>query len=1750
MGVLTADGITIPVSSAQASALTRGEDTSEEVAAAGNLVFYDLFDPSTGEAVGLLVRIGGADPIIYSTSGIPELEITPQSSYNTIWPSAGNLYPLLVPLFDGSITISIEPGNIQQYLEVGAGGTATIGGGSDTAVWIWHNKTIDWTTAGTGNALVFDAEQGNNIHATGVLFLNLANGTGANPWGGTLSFQGVNQVAVGEIGGEYIVCNNAGDTINEGFGSFQFGGNTLIVGGSGQDSLHGSNVSTPGAAVINVLAAGSGTATLSGGVDGWNETPVVTNIFSYNLGVDTITNFVAGNNSGDIIDVSAVLGLSSLADVQKLMSQVGANTVINFGNGATITLDNVTDGALTASNFLFAPEAAFAFAQPGEVDTGGTAKIYLAMTGAVTVNSASGSPTLILSDGAVATYDAATSNAAGHVLVFDYTVGAGDHSPDLAIESFAGGGAVITDANGHSVDFSHIASQQLGLQINPTPFNVTAVTTTPAGGTEVDTGGTVAITLNMSEGNFTIDPSHLPYLALSDGETAFYTGSSGNQITFSYTVNSTDHSPDLSIVAVEQGPTNGPSPASLTDNAGYVADLSKATNASLGVQIGPTLYVSSIGTDAALNPGTGGLEANAGSTVHLTLNMNEAVTVAGAPTLSLSDGASATYDSGLSAPGSGTLVFDYLVGAKDSSSNLLVKSVSGGSIVDANNVSANFTNINLLSTGLQINPSPLTVTHLSESTTGPVGVNQTVTLTLQMSEAVTVKSPFSLTLNLNDGEQAFYDDTNSNPSAGILKFNYIVGADNPDPHTLNLAISGLSLGGGPFANTGSIQDGSGNNADISAALNVPTGIQVGPPLFVSSIGTTWASTEAIAGQTVQLDVNMSEGVTVNTANGTPTLTLNNNAIAIFDASTSNLATGQLVFDYKVGTTDSTPFLFVQSVHLNGAVVTDSNNNTADFTLPDIPILLIPSGASAPLQIGPAAVVSVETSQVGAVQAGQTIFVEINTTDLVNLNTSKGSPTLTLNNGATATFDSKLTNTAQFPSLVFDYTVGANDSTSNLAISSVNLNGASITDPAGYNVNFTDALNQLLNVQVGGNSTGTPIDDIYESVLQRAPSNAEVTAATALEGTVGSGGVIATVVDSPEAQYNVYPIVQIIELATGILPTTAQLSGWVPFVESAGLLHGSSQTNSLLDQMAESFVASTAFGITYNAGTAVDPNAPITAAIVSAIIQAATGIAATQAQIDAWLGTGQTIDQVFVDFALGDQYSAHLQSAVQQDLTTTADTAAGGSGLGVVNGTTPNDGLTTTQVTAAYQAVLQRAPTAGETNAALSIDSTIGNVGSLAAIVDSPEAQQYVYPVTQIILLATGNAPTPAQLAGWVPAVEAGTSLDQMALAFVASTQFGNTYNGGTAVDPNSPITAPIVTAIIEHALGTTPTQAQVDTWVSTGLTIDQVFVDFSLGDQYSAAIQSTVQDYLTATAINQAGLSTVDGINATGALTLGTTSTPLTGNDLTVLGGSGSLTAVASGTGDTITELNTSTAGGTITANGNNDTINAANGAITANGSGDTLDLGVVSTGTSISAAQTIHVNGADDTISFATKAADGTAVTWTAASTVDGGSATTGIGANSTVNFGNNTGGGSEAIVVTGDLTGATTSGGISTTGIAMITLGNVIDSKGDQIIFNNATTEILAGSVNVSSAASLAHAFDMAAADAAASQAGGKIAANTGVIDWFQYGGNTYVLEAINATGTAATHTALTATDEVIKIVGSVSLGSEAFAGHTLTL
>ena len=211
---------------------------------------------------------------------------------------------------------------------------------------------------------------------------------------------------------------------------------------------------------------------------------------------------------------------------------------------------------------------------------------------------------------------------------------------------------------------------------------------------------------------------------------------------------------------------------------------------------------------------------------------------------------------------------------------------------------------------------------------------------------------------------------------------------------------------------------------------------------------------------------MSEALSVNTAHGVPTLSLNDGATATYDAAESNLGAGQIAFDYKAGASDSTPFLEVTSVNLNSAVIQDADHNNADFTLPIDPTVNVSGAfASTPLQIGPSVADTVETSQIGTVADGQQLLIEINTEDFLDLNTSNGLPTLQLNDGGTALFDSGSYDPS-YPSLVFSYTVGSGAYTPDLEITSVYLNGATVADTInGAAVDFSDALNTPTFVQL-------------------------------------------------------------------------------------------------------------------------------------------------------------------------------------------------------------------------------------------------------------------------------------------------------------------------------------------------------------------------------------------------------------------------------------------------------------------------------------------------------------------------------------------------------------------------------------------------------------------------------------------------------------------------------------------------------------
>ena len=246
------------------------------------------------------------------------------------------------------------------------------------------------------------------------------------------------------------------------------------------------------------------------------------------------------------------------------------------------------------------------------------------------------------------------------------------------------------------------------------------------------------------------------------------------------------------------------------DGATLAAALPTSTS-STGVSVGtssPGPTVSSI----AESPSSG--DFNAGKTVTFTLNLNEAVTVAGGtPTLILNDGGAATYTGG---SGSNALTFSYTVGAGQNTSSLAATAVNlnSATIKDSAGSAANLLFSGLTQSGPRIDTTPPTISSLVDSpATGTRNVGSTVTLTVKLSEAVTVAGG-TPTLTLNDGGIATYT---GGSGTNALTFGYTVASGQ---NTSDLTVMAVNL------NAATIHDGAGNAADLSLTGVTQSGPQI------------------------------------------------------------------------------------------------------------------------------------------------------------------------------------------------------------------------------------------------------------------------------------------------------------------------------------------------------------------------------------------------------------------------------------------------------------------------------------------------------------------------------------------------------------------------------------------------------------------------------------------------------------------------------------------------------------------------------------------------------------------------------------------------------------------------------------------------------------------------------------------------------------------------------------------------------------
>lgn len=318
------------------------------------------------------------------------------------------------------------------------------------------------------------------------------------------------------------------------------------------------------------------------------------------------------------------------------------------------------------------------------------------------------------------------------------------------------------------------------------------------------------------------------------------------------------------------------------------------------------------------------------------------------------------------------------------------------------------------------------------------------------------------------------------------------------------------------------------------------------------------------------------------------------------------------------------------------------------------------------------------------------------------------------------------------------------------------------------------------------------------------------------------------------------------------------------------------------------------------------------------------------------------------------------------------------------------------------------------------------------------------------------------------------------------------------------------------------------------------FVTINAATPHSLTINSLVDNTgtLGKLAITGTGTVTIGGVTSTALNTVddsGQTGGSFTLTDAlngqTIKLGTDTVALTANGQGDAISAAGTTTETGQ--ANGDGDTIALAG---TVGSSGSHFSASGLADAISISGSGTVYLdaNNNGDTIKLGTGAstvsATGSGDTIVFGNQVSGSSSVT-VGADATVTFGTTSNTHTEDVILTANTVTGTTSGGNFN-----ITVLSGVTATGYELVSssNNAVgalDHVTSTAVDVAAVGTLAQALDAVSALNTATATGQNY------WHWFEFGGNTYVVDNV---GTGSALTAMGAHDSVIEITGLVNLSN----------
>ena len=618
---------------------------------------------------------------------------------------------------------------------------------------------------------------------------------------------------------------------------------------------------------------------------------------------------------------------------------------------------------------------------------------------------------------------------------------------------------VIADANGQFGETNNVST---AVQITVTPAVPDLVAdTVSVSSTSIVAGGTATVSYRiLNSGSQTAATSISKVYLSTDGV-----------IDASDTVLATSSDISLPPNTYETDSASITLPSNLAAGTYWIGVIADATgqfgetnNVSTPIQITVTDVPPAV-VSVTASPATGNVTA--GSLVTLTLTMSKPVTVTGGtPTLALNDGGTASYDPARS--NSTNLVFDYTVRSGESTSALAVTgtSTNGATIADTARTSANLQAARTTLIGLGVNaPTGLTINVVYDASVAnaPIGFKTTVAAAVAYLESQ-FSTPISITINVGYGE------VGGSP-LGSLGASQTSGTD-VGYQTLRAALLARTATADEIAAAATLpvnDPTNGGSFYLSYAEAEALGLSAGPGpgVAVGSIGIsstdpiTYATTNQAASGTFDAFGVVEHEITEVLGRTESLGSLNGFGIY----------TPLDLFRYaSPGVRDLVPgpgSFSIDGVNLlgqfnnplaNGGDAGDWAASVTGDAFDASSVAGVASGVSpmdlrqmdvlgfTPATTGNAAptVLSVTASPgTGNVTTGTLVTLTVTMSKAVTV--SGGAPTLSLNDGGGATYDAAKSTAA---ALVFDYSVLASQSTTALAVTALNTNGATIRDATG------------------------------------------------------------------------------------------------------------------------------------------------------------------------------------------------------------------------------------------------------------------------------------------------------------------------------------------------------------------------------------------------------------------------------------------------------------------------------------------------------------------------------------------------------------------------------------------------------------------------------------------------------------------------------------------------------------------------------